>query len=93
MMHWVGMKGKKMVTIDIMGGCLVDRTCKHVYGTKNTSTGVSVMGRKYHLHFVFLVTRFCSDSYNCSRGKAPSDSMLKRISQLSDVTTHEIQRR
>jgi len=35
MMHWVGMKGKKkMVTIDIMGGCLVDRTCKHVYGTK-----------------------------------------------------------
>lgn len=35
MMHWVGMKGKKkMVTIDIMEGCLVDRTCKHVYGTK-----------------------------------------------------------
>lgn len=41
----------------IAGGSIVGKAaCMHVHGTKNTSTGVLVMGRKYHCTCL-LVTR------------------------------------
>jgi hypothetical protein len=71
---------KGMATIGIMGGCLVDRTCKHVYGTKILlRESWSWVGNIICTLFFWLLD-FRSDSYKCGRDGYPLSIHDEKVS-------------